>query len=718
MKRLLGALVALGMAAGSAQAAPIFTDGFEDGNHTSNPAWQVLTVPDVNTSHANRWTVTSSSPIVGAFSELWDDWQGGAGCAAGQALGDCFPLGILYQEPGIGSRPKEVRSYTITHKAKLENNGTLASHLGLKGYAAGTGVLLWPAESRGAGADVYAGGFSVGLFWEDPNDPASKINAGILYIEAAIRQPITETEICSAIFIEEEADIDPATFFTDVHDIRLTVRNNRFIELTVDGKFYGQADAGSFTTSCDKANTLGLADMDDVLLAGFADNTNRYDSVAYDNAPPADANRDGVPDALGGAPDGDCDGIRDDADPDADGDGIVNVFDPSFDPLVDTDGDGFPDQCDPDADDDGCPNAQDPNLDPTVPECSVAPFECGLTGTFSHDCDGDGVANDCELNCGTDVCDVADFCDTNPPKVSFTEPKRNQVYLKDSMAQPLNNGDPVVASSMTVKASASDAESSVASVSFVVDGEAVPPCVDGAPATCAHPPQGAVHSFRWNIADAESGAHVLEATAVDAFDNEATTRRTVQVVPLSALTDMTATDVTDQYAMVIEPRNGAFGPSDLFAIQPQGGSYRIDYRVVEYPYAIDALGKLVTTCNPSRLYVVSLENGVNGLTTPGAFPGFWHDPDPRFTVTNVEGTCSNGRYTAIIPAEDLAAVADQQPVTFWAYVDVPDRAATGTPETGTVDSASGFFNFAKVGMWQSPASDRLDEAPTPVFIRP
>ncbi|MGH7819172.1 MAG: hypothetical protein ACREQ9_05315, partial [Candidatus Binatia bacterium] len=98
MKALLSAACAIALAAGTANAAVIFSDGFEDGNHNLNPSWTILALTGVNESHANRWTTSSASPITGTFSELWDDIP----CVESVALGDCFPLGVLYHEPAPG----------------------------------------------------------------------------------------------------------------------------------------------------------------------------------------------------------------------------------------------------------------------------------------------------------------------------------------------------------------------------------------------------------------------------------------------------------------------------------------------------------------------------------------------------------------------------------------------------------------------------------------
>lgn len=733
MNRIRSAICAVLLVAGTVSAAPIFQDGFEDGSYnnppssSTNPNWQVLLIPGLNTGHDQRWDVTNASAIAGNDSARWKDTP----CQPQTGLqGECFPAGVLYSDPAP-NRPGQVGSYFIRLTTKIEQVPTADLNPLPFGsdkfvYASGPGVLLYPPDASG-----LVGGYAAGLVYNagpslsDTSD--DKIEAGILYLEGNIQT----LELKEAVLLRATADISIADFFNKTHDIQMNVRSNRFIELTVDGKYYGRADTnGSFKDPSGNTFTpaIPLSSTQDVAMVGLAGNENRYDSVEYNNTPPADANGNGIPDIFEGAPDWDCDGIRNSADPDIDNDGISNINDPKFtNPNTDPNGngypddmdhDGIPDYCDADIDGDGCPNVRDSNPNPNPPDCSQI---CGGgPHVFSFDCDGDGVPNDCEETCTGGPCNPTITCDSTPPSITFVHPARGSYYVQDSMPLLLHpDVRNTTFTSLTVKVRIEDSGSGVdpASIQFSVDGNTVP-------AAALNPAEPPFYSFRYDAAG-QDGEHQITVAAKDFQGNARGAQTELFVVDATAATGMVATDVTDQYAVIIEPVAPPIGVSqvgikNLVGIQPQNGFYTFSYRVMDYETLIDSSGMVVPFCHSNVIFVIDANGAVNGMATSGAFPGFWHDP--AYTLANASVSCdgntstasfANGVYTVRIPA----AAIGSRPVGLWAYVDVQDRASTNGPG-GSVDSAAGFYNPLKVVLADNPVADRLDDIPGTILLLP
>ena len=736
MNRIRSAICALLLVVGTASAATISQDGFEDGSYnnlpssSTNPNWQVLLITGLNTGHDQRWdVVTDASAIAGNSSARWKDTP----CEPQLGLqGECFPAGVLYTDP-TPNRPGQVGTYFVRLKTKIEQVTTPLNPLPFGSdkfvYASGPGALLYPPNASG-----LVGGYAAGLVYNagpSVSNPADdKIEAGILYLEGNIQT----LELKEAVLLRASADIPIADFFSQTHDIQMTVRSNRYIELTVDGKYYGRADtAGSFTDPSGSTFTpsIPLSSIQDVAMVGLAGNENRYDSVEYNNTPPADANRDGIPDIFQGAstadPDSDCDGIRDSVDPDTDDDGVPNFKDTSFNNPTDSNGDGVPedmdvdgvpDLCDADVDGDGCPNARDVNPNPNPPDCNQLCTSGPALSSF--DCDEDGVSNDCEEACTGGLCDPTITCDSTPPSITFVHPARGSYYAQDSMALLLHpDVRNTTFTSLTVKVRIEDSGSGVnpTSVQFLVDGNPVP-------ASVTNPAELPYYSFRYD-ASGQDGEHQIAVTAKDLQGNASGAQTELFVVDATAVTGMIATDVTDQYAVVIEPVAPSIGVpqvgiKNLAAIQPQDGFYTFSYRVMDYETLIDSSGTVVPFCHSNVIFVIDTDGAVNGMTTSGAFPGFWHDP--TYTLANASVSCSgntstasfaNGVYTVKIPA----AAIGSRPVGLWAYVDVQDRASTNGPG-GSVDSAAGFYNPLKATLADNPAADRLDDVPGAILLLP
>ncbi len=132
------------------------------------------------------------------------------------------------------------------------------------------------------------------------------------------------------------------------------------------------------------SNNDGILDIVSAGLGRLDGNGNgRIDAIA-------DADRDGIPDVVDGAPtvfgnrvDGDGDGVSDSDDLDDDNDGIPDVVEGGG--LVDTDRDGIPDSQDRDSDNDGIPDVvegggRDANGD-------------GVIDDADNDSDNDGLAD-------------------------------------------------------------------------------------------------------------------------------------------------------------------------------------------------------------------------------------------------------------------------------------------------------------------------------------
>ncbi len=152
--------------------------------------------------------------------------------------------------------------------------------------------------------------------------------------------------------------------------------------------------------------------------AYFPDALNRG-TIALNQACPADADLDGVPDGIDNCPnapnpaqtDADGDGIGDACDADDDNDSVPDLQDNC--PLVanfnqsDADADGLGDVCDNDDDNDGVPDGQD--------NCP------GVSNATQVDSDGDSLGDACDPDDDNDgIGDALDNCPTvaNPGQVS------------------------------------------------------------------------------------------------------------------------------------------------------------------------------------------------------------------------------------------------------------------------------------------------------------
>ncbi|MEE9320009.1 MAG: Ig-like domain-containing protein [Granulosicoccus sp.] len=134
----------------------------------------------------------------------------------------------------------------------------------------------------------------------------------------------------------------------------------------------------------------------------------------------ADADADGIPDAVEGLEDSDGDGVPDYLDEDSDGDGIAD----SVEGSTDTDNDGTPDYLDTDADGDGIGDASEGIADSDgdgIPDyldrvdSNIIPAGDldgdGIDNATDPDIDGDGIDNDTEGEGDSDGDGTPDYLD-------------------------------------------------------------------------------------------------------------------------------------------------------------------------------------------------------------------------------------------------------------------------------------------------------------------
>jgi len=120
------------------------------------------------------------------------------------------------------------------------------------------------------------------------------------------------------------------------------------------------------------------------------------------------------------------------------------------------------------------------------------------------------IATDGAGNTTTTTGTVTVVHDHTPPTVSLTAPLNNSTIY-----------DSLVSHTTTLTANASDSQSGVASVQFLVDSKPLPP---------ATPTGSNTYSTSWDTTSVADGPHTLTVIATDGAGNTATTTETVAVV--------------------------------------------------------------------------------------------------------------------------------------------------------------------------------------------